>query len=102
VLGPLVGRLHHARVSLPGGCVIGPRPVDLHLKGLRELGCHIEIEQDRSLVELDKSVAGDALMALKSTRWNGRKVWVDVVEPDLRAERREKDSPPGLFDLPPI
>jgi ATP-dependent RNA helicase DeaD len=63
---------------------------------------HIEIEEDRSLVELDKSVAGDALMALKSTRWNGRKVWVDVVEPDQRADRSEKDLPPGLFDLPPI
>ena len=44
VLGPLVGRLHHAKVSLPGGCVIGPRPVDLHLKGLNALGCHTEID----------------------------------------------------------
>ena len=30
ILGPLLGRLHHASVSLPGGCVIGPRPIDLH------------------------------------------------------------------------
>ena len=44
VLGPLVGRLRHAKVSLPGGCVIGPRPVDLHLKGFRALGCEIEID----------------------------------------------------------
>lgn len=35
VLGPLVGKLKKARVSLPGGCIIGVRPVDLHLKGLK-------------------------------------------------------------------
>ncbi len=44
VLGPLIGRLRQAKVSLPGGCVIGPRPVDLHLKGLRALGCTLDIE----------------------------------------------------------
>ena len=37
ILGPLVGRLRRATVSLPGGCVIGPRPIDLHLKGLGKL-----------------------------------------------------------------
>jgi len=41
VLGPLVARLGRARVSLPGGCAIGPRPVDLHLKGLAALGVSI-------------------------------------------------------------
>lgn len=44
LLGPLVGRLRKAEVSLPGGCVIGPRPIDLHVKGLRRLGCGIEME----------------------------------------------------------
>lgn len=44
VLGPLVGKLRKAEVSLPGGCVIGPRPVDLHLKGLKALGTQIKIE----------------------------------------------------------
>ena len=43
VLGPLVARLGAARVSHPGGCVIGARPVDLHLKGLRALGAQIDI-----------------------------------------------------------
>ncbi len=45
VLGPLLTKRHTARVSLPGGCVIGLRPVDLHLKGLRALGAEIEIEE---------------------------------------------------------
>jgi UDP-N-acetylglucosamine 1-carboxyvinyltransferase len=44
VLGPLVARFGHARVSLPGGCAIGARPVNLHLKGLEALGASIEIE----------------------------------------------------------
>ena len=44
VLGPLVGRRRKARVSYPGGCVFGPRPIDLHLKGLRALGVELDLE----------------------------------------------------------
>ena len=44
VLGPLVARLGRARVSLPGGCAIGARPIDQHLKGLAVLGARIELE----------------------------------------------------------
>ena len=44
VLGPLLAKLNKAKVSLPGGCVIGVRPVDLHLKGIKALGAKIEIE----------------------------------------------------------
>ena len=44
ILGPLVGRLRKASVSLPGGCVIGTRPIDLHLKGLSALGTEMRIE----------------------------------------------------------
>jgi UDP-N-acetylglucosamine 1-carboxyvinyltransferase len=44
VLGPLLARTGEARVSLPGGCAIGTRPVDLHLKGLEQLGARIELE----------------------------------------------------------
>ena len=43
VLGPLVARLKRARVSLPGGCSIGERPINLHLKGLRQLGASIKL-----------------------------------------------------------
>ncbi len=44
VLGPLVARFGEAEVSLPGGCAIGTRPVDLHIEGLRALGANIEVE----------------------------------------------------------
>ena len=43
VLGPLLARCHEARVSLPGGCAIGARPVDLHLKGLQKMGAGIDL-----------------------------------------------------------
>ena len=45
VLGPLLARCGRARVSLPGGCAIGPRPVDLHVKGLQRLGAEVELRQ---------------------------------------------------------
>jgi len=44
ILGPLMGRLNKAKVSMPGGCVIGARPIDLHLKGMRDLGASVRIE----------------------------------------------------------
>jgi UDP-N-acetylglucosamine 1-carboxyvinyltransferase len=44
VLGPILARRGRARVSFPGGCSIGPRPIDLHLKGLRALGAAIDIQ----------------------------------------------------------
>jgi UDP-N-acetylglucosamine 1-carboxyvinyltransferase len=45
VLGPLLARLGRARVSLPGGCAIGARPINLHLKGLEELGASISLNE---------------------------------------------------------
>ena len=44
IMGPLLGRLRQARVSLPGGCIIGARPINLHLKGFAALGAKIKIE----------------------------------------------------------
>jgi UDP-N-acetylglucosamine 1-carboxyvinyltransferase len=45
LLGPLMGRMRRAEISLPGGCVIGSRPVDLHLKGMRALGAEVTIDR---------------------------------------------------------
>lgn len=54
VLGPLLGKLKKAKVSLPGGCVIGVRPVDLHLKGMKTLGADISIESGYVVAKADK------------------------------------------------
>ncbi|MGA2774563.1 MAG: UDP-N-acetylglucosamine 1-carboxyvinyltransferase [Candidatus Omnitrophota bacterium] len=54
VLGPLLGKLKKAKVSLPGGCIIGVRPVDLHLKGLKALGVELDINSGYVSAKADK------------------------------------------------
>jgi UDP-N-acetylglucosamine 1-carboxyvinyltransferase len=58
VLGPLVARVREATVSLPGGCAIGARPVDLHLKGLAALGAEIELAGGYVLARAPKGLKG--------------------------------------------
>jgi UDP-N-acetylglucosamine 1-carboxyvinyltransferase len=65
VLGPLLGRYGQADVSLPGGCAIGARPVDMHVKGLRALGAEVEIE--------------DGFIRARADRLKGNHVLFDVV-----------------------
>src|SRR5580704_8767461 len=58
VLGPLVARCGRARVSLPGGCAIGARPVDLHIKGLRRLGAEVELSEGYIEARAPKGLRG--------------------------------------------
>jgi UDP-N-acetylglucosamine 1-carboxyvinyltransferase len=58
VLGPLLARAGSARVSLPGGCAIGARPVDQHLKGLQALGADLRIEQGYIVARSDGRLRG--------------------------------------------
>src|SRR3989338_4211973 len=58
VLGPLLGRLGRAEVSLPGGCIIGARPIDLHLKGLEALGADITIEHGYKKASTPRGLRG--------------------------------------------
>lgn len=53
VMGPLLARLGRARVSLPGGCAIGARPIDLHLKGFEAMGARVDLEQGYVQGEVD-------------------------------------------------
>ncbi len=64
VLGPLVTRLGRARVSLPGGCAIGARPVDLHLKALKRMGAEIRIDE--------------GYIEARAARLRGARVYFDV------------------------
>jgi UDP-N-acetylglucosamine 1-carboxyvinyltransferase len=58
VIGPLVARMHEARVSMPGGCAIGTRPVDFHLDALRALGAEIDIEEGYVLARAKGGLRG--------------------------------------------
>ncbi|MEE8531613.1 MAG: UDP-N-acetylglucosamine 1-carboxyvinyltransferase [Hyphomicrobium sp.] len=58
VLGPLIARCGQAKVSLPGGCAIGTRPVDMHLMGLKALGAEIDIESGYVLAKAAEGLRG--------------------------------------------
>ncbi len=60
LLGPLLAKFGKARFSMPGGCVIGPRPIDLHLKGLRKLGAEI-INEEGYIVGKAKKLKGNKI-----------------------------------------
>lgn len=62
VMGALIGRLKRAEIPLPGGCVIGPRPIDLHIKGLKKIGC--EITYHAGMMHIDASRACGSYMFL--------------------------------------
>ena len=58
MLGALVGKHGYAKVSLPGGCAWGPRPVDLHLKGMEAMGINIELEKGYVIAKANDKVKG--------------------------------------------
>ena len=63
VMGPLLARFNHTKISMPGGCAIGTRPIDLHLKGFKSLGA--EVEMDHGFVEA------------KTEKLTGNKLYLD-------------------------
>ncbi|MDB9786773.1 UDP-N-acetylglucosamine 1-carboxyvinyltransferase [Bacteriovoracaceae bacterium] len=62
VLGPLLARYGRAVVSLPGGCAIGMRPIDIHLEGLRQLGAKIELEGGYVVASCDDKLKGAEIL----------------------------------------
>ena len=66
-LGPLLARFGHCEVSLPGGCAIGQRPIDLHLKALEQMGAEIEIKQGYVLAKAPKGLKGATIVFDKVT-----------------------------------
>lgn len=58
MLGALVGKHRRAKVSLPGGCAWGPRPVDLHIKGMEAMGVHIELDEGYVIATADETLFG--------------------------------------------
>lgn len=67
VLGPLLARYGHASVSLPGGCAIGSRPVDMHLKALQQLGAEIHIDQGYIHAKVNGRLQGADILFEKIT-----------------------------------
>ena len=59
VLGPLVAKLGRAKVSFPGGCAIGPRPVDLHIRGLEHLGAKVDVKRGYIFAQAERLVGAE-------------------------------------------
>jgi len=95
VLGPLLAKYGMAKVSLPGGCAIGARPVDLHIEGLKKLGANIEIKDGYILASAErlkgseyyfpiKSVTGTANILMAATLAQGEtKILNAACEPEI-------------------
>ena len=66
-LGPLLATFGHCEVSLPGGCAIGQRPIDLHLKALEQMGADIEIKQGYVIAKAPKGLRGATIVFDKIT-----------------------------------
>ncbi len=87
-LGPFLARFGHAQISFPGGCVIGPRPIDLHLKGVKALGAEVTLDHGYVMAKAKKlkgariylggafgsSVLGTANIMMAATLASGRTV----------------------------
>jgi UDP-N-acetylglucosamine 1-carboxyvinyltransferase len=67
VVGPLVARMGQARVSMPGGCAIGTRPVDLHIAALQQLGAHIDVEGGYVVARAPEGLRGAEIIFPKVT-----------------------------------
>ena len=97
-LGPFLARFHSAQISFPGGCVIGPRPIDLHLKGVKALGAEVELEHGYVMAKtrglrgariylggaFGSSVLGTGNVMMAATMARGRTVIVNAAcEPEV-------------------
>ena len=100
-LGALLGRFREARVSFPGGCVIGPRPIALHLEGLEKLGAHVSIEHGYIVASADKLVGAD--ICLRGPHGPSVGATVNVMMAAVMAEGattiREASCEPQIVEL---
>lgn len=71
VLGPLLARFGRARVSLPGGCAWGPRPIDLHIKGMKALGAQITVTEGYVVAEAERLSGADIYLDIASVGATG-------------------------------
>ena len=97
VLGPLLAREGRARVSLPGGCAFGPRPVNFHIQGLQAMGAAIDLEEGYIVAEVDrlkgttltfdrKSVGATAQLMMAAALAEGRTLIANAAqEPEIAA-----------------
>jgi len=93
VLGPLLGRYGYARVSYPGGCAWGPRPVDLHLKAMHELGATIDIDGGYVIARATKLRGADISFDISSVGATGNTLMAAVLAKGTTVIRNAATEP---------
>ena len=99
VLGPLLARCGKAEVSLPGGCAIGPRPVDIHLEGMRALGAEIEIKNGFIHAQVNGRLRGAELTLEKITVTGTENLLMAATLAEGRTIIRNAAREPEVSDL---
>jgi UDP-N-acetylglucosamine 1-carboxyvinyltransferase len=99
VLGPLLARYGNAQVSLPGGCAIGSRPVDQHLKALEALGAHIEVENGYVHASIDGRLKGGEVVFDMVTVGGTENILMAAVLADGVTTIRNAAREPEITDL---
>jgi UDP-N-acetylglucosamine 1-carboxyvinyltransferase len=99
VLGPLLGRFGEARVSLPGGCAIGARPVDLHIAAMKRLGSAIELEQGYVIARARNGLRGKEVIFEKVTVTGTENAMMAAVLAEGRTTLNNAAMEPEVVDL---
>ena len=98
-LGPLLARGDEVQLPLPGGCVIGKRPVDMHLEGLRKLGASLEMTKDLIYAKMEKGLKG-AVVPLKIPSVGGTEnLLMAAVLAEGKTRIQNSALEPEIFDL---
>ena len=99
-LGPLLARGNEVQLPLPGGCVIGKRPVDLHLEGLRKLGASLKMEEGFIHAKAEKGLKGGGVISLKFPSVGGTEnLLMAAVLAEGKTRIQNSALEPEIFDL---
>jgi len=99
VLGPLLGRFGEAKVSLPGGCAIGTRPVDIHIKGMEAMGAEILVEQGYIIAKSNGRLQGADIFMTPVTVTGTENLLMAAVLADGTTTLRNAAREPEVTDL---
>lgn len=98
LLGPLLARIGKANISLPGGCAIGARPVNLHLKGLEAMGVKMSLERGYIISHVDKLKGADIFFDIPTVTGT-ENIMITAVKAEGRTILRNAAKEPEIIDL---
>ncbi|MGF7535730.1 UDP-N-acetylglucosamine 1-carboxyvinyltransferase [Bacillus mexicanus] len=97
-LGPLLGKYGETRVSMPGGCVIGSRPLDIHLNGFKSLGANVNLEAGNNMVDTPNGLEGEYTLPFPSVGATQNLISASVFSPST-VQLNNVAVEPEVFEL---